>query len=183
MTVNLQFGKFKANDLYEANLTIKNGSININKCGSLKIISDYSIYELGVVATMMGSTSYDGFKIGDIGSADLKTNFSNMDIGNIKKSFTSENFSYASLKIGNVAETFAEIKLKANFASVQIALTEKHNFKTSLNNDFCNIKTGNVIFYEKSVDKNDVIIGIAGKLKEPTSTVEISNSHGKIVFE
>ena len=183
VVVSLIFGKLNANELSEANLTIKNGDATINKCGSLKINSSFSNYNLGMIETMTGIVLHDRFLIGTIGSGDLESDFTNIDIDNLNKSLTSGKFSYGSLRVGHVAENFSEIKLKADFASVQIALTEKHNFKTLLSNSFGIIKTGSVIFYEKSEDKNDVVNGIAGKLKEPISIVEISNSHGKIVFE
>jgi hypothetical protein len=181
--VNLQFGKLSANELSEANLVVKNGGATVNKCGSLKINSSFSNYNLGIIETMTGIILHDRFLIGTIGSGDLESDFTNIDIDNLNKSLISEKFSYGSLKVGHVADNFSEIKMKANFASVQIAFTEKHNFKALLSNSFGIIKTGSVIFYEKSEDKNDVVNGIVGKLKEPTSIVEISNSHGKIVFE
>jgi hypothetical protein len=66
---------------------------------------------------------------------------------------------------------------------VKVNLTDKHNFKTTLYSSYGNIKTGKVTFLEKSLDKKDVIVGIAGKLKAPTATVDISNSYSQIVFE
>jgi len=106
-----------------------------------------------------------------------------MDIGRLRQSFEAEKFSFGSLKIGHVDERFSNIKVDAQFTSVKVGLTEDHNFKTLLFNNFGSIKTGNAVFYEKSMDKKDVVAGIVGSLKEPTATVEITNSYGIIVFE
>ena len=149
----------------------------------MKIKSGFSRYELGEIGSMTGSISYDGFKIDELGSADVKSDFSNMDIGKFRKSFHAEKFSYGSLKIGQVDENFSNIKVDASFTKINVALGKNHNFRTTLYSNFGSIKTGDVVFHEKSLDKKDVIVGIAGKLEEPPATVDISNSYGNIVFE
>ena len=183
LDINLQFGKLFANELTDVNLSIQYGGATINKCRELKIKSSFSKHELGVVETMTGSISYDGLKIDDIGNATIKSDFSNLDIVKIRQSFDAEKFSYGSLKIRQVDENFSNIKIDASFTSVKVALTDKHNFKTTLYSSFGSIKTGNVVLLEKSLEKKDVVVGIAGKLKDPHATVEISNSYGNIVFE
>ena len=183
LDVNLQFGKLFANELSDVNLAVQYGGATINKCSELKIKSSFSKHELGVVETMTGSISYDGIKIDELGSATVKSDFSNMDIGKIRKSFDAEKFSYGSLKIGQVDENFSKIKVDASFTTVKVALTDRHNFKTTLYSSFGSIKTGKVAFLEKSLDKKDVVVGIAGKHKDPPATVELSNSYGNIVFE
>jgi len=183
LDVNLQFGKFYANDLSEANLNIQHGGATINQCENLKIKSSFSKYDLGKIGFLSGSMSHDGFKIDETGSADLKSDFSSTDIGKLKHSIRMNQISHGSLKIAHVDENFSNIKVDANFSTVKIALTEKHHFKAVLYSSFGNIKTGDVVFYEKSLDKKDAVVGIAGKHKEPSATVEISTSHGNIVFE
>jgi hypothetical protein len=182
LDVNLQFGKLYANELSDANLAIQYGGATINKCGNLKIKSGFSKYELGVIGAMTGTISHDGFKIDELGNADFKSEFTNVDISKLKQSFNAEKFSYGSLKIGQVDNNFSKIKVDASFTKVNVGLTNNHNFKTTLHSSFGSINTGNVIFLEKSLDKKDVVVGIAGKLKDPSATVDISNSHGNIVF-
>ena len=146
------------------------------------INNEFSIYELGVIDTMMSDVSYDEINIGTVGTAILKSNTSNIYIDNLKKSITSETY-FGSLKIGHIAEDFSAIKLEARSANMQIALTEKHNFKATILNSFGDFKAGNVIFNGKHEDNNEFIFGTVGKFKEPTAIVEISNSYGKIAFE
>ena len=183
LDVRLEFGKLFANELSEAIFSIQYGGATFNKCKNLNIMSSFSRYEIGIVDVMTGSISYDGFIINELGDAIVKSDFSNMDIGRLRQSFEAEKFSFGSLKIGHVDERFTNIKVDAQFTSVKVGLTEEHNFKTLLYNNVGSIKTGNAVFYEKSMDKKDVVAGIAGSLKEPTATVEISNSYGIIVFE
>jgi len=183
LTVNLEFGKLFANELSEANLSIQNGGATITACENLKIKSSFSRYKIGVLDSITGTIEYGGFIIDELGNAIVNSDFSTMDIGKLRKSFEAEKFTYGSLKIGRIDVDFTKIKIDANLAAVKIALTEKHNFKTSLYNNLGSIKTGNTVFYEKSIAEKDAIVGIVGRLKEPSATVEITNSYGSIAFE
>ncbi|MDR0574512.1 MAG: DUF4097 domain-containing protein [Tannerella sp.] len=183
LEVKLEFGKLYANELSDANLTIKHGGATINKSENMKIKSSFSKYKLGEIESMSGSISYDGVDIETLGNGDIKSDFSNMDIDNFKGSFHAKDFTYGSLKITSVSDNFSNIKVNSGFSTVKIGLTKNHNFKATLYSSFGSIKTGSVVFYEKTLDKKDVVVGIAGKIKEPSATVEISSSYGNIVFQ
>ena len=183
MVVNVEFGKFYANVISDIDLSMKYGGATINKCGHMNIKSGFSKYKLGEVGSLSGKIEYDGFDIKELGSADINSGFSNVDIDKLNKSLKAKGFSYGSLGIDNVDSNFSEIKVDASFSKVKVSMNEKHNFKAALYTSFGDIKTGRVVFYEKSLDKKDAIVGIAGKVKEPSAIVEISNSYGNIVFD
>jgi len=149
----------------------------------MQIKSGFSQYQLGEIGAMSGSVSHSGLKIDELGSADITSDFSNIEIGRLKQSFTTNKYAHGSLKMNRIDENFSKIKIDANFAPIRITLTKNHNFKAILHTNFGSINTGNVDFYETSLHTKDVVVGIAGKIKEPSATVEISNSHGGIVFE
>jgi hypothetical protein len=183
LEVRLEFGHLYANELSEADLDIQHGGATINKCKNMKIKSGFSKYKLGEIGVLSARISYDGFDIEELGRADVKSDFSNINIGNLKDSFSALKFTYGSLKLGAIEDHFSKIKVSASFSKVKIALSEKHNFKIALYSHFGSVKTGNVVFYEKSLDKKDVVVGIAGKIKNPVATVDISNEYGSIVFQ
>lgn len=183
LEIKLEFGKLYANELSEADLSIQHGGGTINKCDKMKIKSRFSKYKFGEIGSMSGSISYDGIDVEALANGDIKSDFSNMDIENLKGSFHAKDFTYGSLKIANVSDNFSNIKVNSSFSTVKVGLTKNHNFKTTLYSSFGSIKTGSVVFYEKTLDKKDVVVGIAGKIKEPSATVEISSSYGNIVFQ
>jgi hypothetical protein len=181
--VRLEFGNLYANELVKSDLDIQYGGATINKCEDMKIKSSFSKYILGEIGALSGSLSYDSFDIEELGGADVKSDFSNIDIERLKNSFSASKFAYGSLKIGKVDNDFSKIKVTASFSKVKIALTGKHNFKATLYNSFGSVKTGNVVFYEKTLDKKDVVVGVAGRIKDPAAIVDISNEHGDIVLQ
>ncbi|MDR0697673.1 MAG: hypothetical protein LBG28_00420 [Tannerella sp.] len=183
LEVRLEFGNLYANEISEADINIQYGEATINKCGNMKIKSSFSKYKLGEIGSLSGSISYDGFDIEELGRVDVVSDFSNVDIENLKDSFSASKFTYGSLKIGAIDNHFSKIKVTASFSKIKIALTDKHNFKVTLYNSFGSIKTGDIVFYEKSMDKKDVIVGVAGKIKDPLATVDISNEFGSIVLQ
>ena len=183
LEINLQFGKLYANELADANLTIQHGGATINKCGAMQIKSGFSQYQLGEIGAMSGSVSHSGFKIDELGSADITSDFSNIEIGLLRKSFTTNNYAHGSLKMNRIDENFSKIKIDANFSPIKIAFTKNHNFEAILHTNFGSINTGNVDFYKTILNTKDGVVGTVGKIKEPSATVEISNSHGGIVFE
>ena len=183
IVVKVDFGKFFANVISDIDLSVTYGGATINKCENMKIKSGFSKFKLGEVGSITGKIEYDGYDIKELGKADISSGFSNMDVEKLKKSFSAKSFSYGSLVVKNVDFDFSDIKIDASFAKVRIALNENHNFKATLYTSFGNIKTGKVGFYEKTLDKKDAIVGVAGKIKEPSSTVNISNSYGNINFE
>jgi hypothetical protein len=178
--VKLEFGKLYANEIADAELNIQHGGATINKCGSMKLKSSFSKYKLGKVETLSGSISHGGIDVDELSNGDLKSDFSNLEIGKLKNSLNAKDFSFGTLKILNVEDRFSNIKVDARFSKVQIALTKSHNFKAALYTNFGSVKTGDIVFYEKTLDKKDVVVGTAGKIKDPSATVEISNEHGNI---
>ena len=183
LAVKIEFGKFYANVISEIDLSIIYGGATVNKCEQMKIKSGFSKYKFGEIGSLSGKIEYDGFDIKELGSAELSSSFSNMDIGKLRKSFNVKGFSYGSLDIRNIDADFSDIKVDASFSKVRIFFNENHNFKATLYTSFGNIKTGRVVFYEKTLDKKDAIVGVVGKIKDPSSTVNISNSYGNINFE
>ena len=183
LVVNVDFGKFFANVVSDIDLSVTYGGATINKCENMKIKSGFSKFKFGEVGSMTGKIEYDGYDIKELGSADFTSGFSNMDIEKLKKSFSAGKFSYGSLAIKNVEPDFSDIKIDASFSKIRVALSGNHNFKATLYTSFGNIKTGKVVFFEKTLDKKDAIVGVVGKIKEPSSTVNISNSYGNINLE
>ncbi|HCC53244.1 MAG TPA: hypothetical protein DEQ30_15360 [Porphyromonadaceae bacterium] len=179
----LQFGKLYANEVADADLTIQHGGATINKCKSMKLESSFSKCKFGEVEALSGSISHGGIDMDELGNGDLKSDFSNLDIGKLKKSLNTNHFSYGTLKVANVDDRFSTIKVNASFSKVQVAFTKSHNFKATLYTNFGSIKTGDVVFYEKTLDKKDVVVGTAGSKKDPSATVDISNSYGNIVLQ
>jgi hypothetical protein len=183
LDVRLEFGKLYANELSEADLDIQHGGATINKCGKLKIKSNFSKYKLGETGSLSGSLSHCGdFDIEELGDADVKSDFSGISIKRLKNSFNASSISFGSLTIDRVDENFSKIKVNANFSAVKVAFTERNNFKATLYSDFGAIKIEDVVFYEKSLDKKEVVVGIAGKIKDPSATVDISNEFGNITL-
>ena len=181
--INIEFGKLYANALSEAKIKIQHGGSTINRCEKLKINSGFSNHKLGEIGSLSGEVSHGGFDIEEVGSIEVKSSFSKVTIERLKKSISTKGFSHGSLRIKNVDKDFSDIKIKANFSSVRVAFDNSHNFKAVLNTSFGNIKTGNIGFYEKTLDKKDAVVGVAGKIKDPSSLVEISTKHGNIAFE
>ena len=181
--IQIAFGKLYANVLSEAKVKVQHGGATINKCESLTINSDFSKNKLGEVGSVSGRVSHGGIDIEQLGSAKLKSEFSNVNIQSLKKSFDAETFSHGSLTISDIDYNFSNINVKASFTKVRVLFNENHSFKAILYCNFGSINTGNVAFYEKSLDKKDAVVGIVGKTKEPSPIVDISNSHGNISFK
>ena len=182
VAVKLEFGKFHANELTDAVLDIMHGGATVNKCGNVKLKSGFSKYKFGEIDVLSGTVSYDRLEIGELGEAEVKSDFSTVEVGRLKKSFDAPNFSYGSLTIDRVDESFSNVSVSAGFSRVKIAFTGRHNFKAALYSSFGSVKTGDVVFYEMSLRKKDVVVGTAGQVKDPPATVNISNEHGSIVF-
>ena len=183
LEIDIQFGKLYANEISDANLTIQHGGATINKCGTMQIKTGFSQYQLGDIGVMSGSVAHSTLKIDQLGNTDITSEFSHIEIGRLKQSFITNKYSHGSLKINRIDENFSQIKIDANFSPIKIALTRNHSFKAVLQTDFGNINVGNVEFSETSLHKKDAIVGFAGNNKNPSATVEISNSHGGLVFE
>jgi hypothetical protein len=149
----------------------------------MQIKSSFSQYQMGEIGIMSGSVSHSGLKIDELGNAELKSEFTNLNIEKLTKSFTAEKISHGSLKINHVNEAFSKIKVDASFSSIKIALNKNHNFKAMIYTEFGNINTGNVIFEGMNLNKKNAVVGTAGKIENPSATVEISNQHGGITFE
>ena len=183
LEIDLSFGKLYANELSDANLKIKHGGATIVKSGKMQIETSFSQYKIDEIGALSGSFAHSGCKIDELGSADIKkSEFTNVEIGKLNESFISGNIAHGSLKIGKVDENFSEIKVEAKFTTVKVAFDKNHNFKAGLYTEYGNIDTGNVVFYDLSMQKKNVVVGTAGKLANPSATVEISCQHGGIVF-
>jgi len=181
--VQISFGKLYANILSDANIKVQHGGFTINKCENITISSDFSNNKVGEAGSVSGRVSHGGIDFEELGGAELKLGFSNVNIRNLKKSFVANDFSHGSLIINNIDYDFSEIKINANFAKIRVLFNENHSFKAALYCNFGNIRTGKVVFYEKTLDKRDAFVGVAGRTKEPSSIVDISNSHGNINLE
>ncbi|MDR1221903.1 MAG: DUF4097 domain-containing protein [Tannerella sp.] len=183
LKVKLQFGKLYANEIADAELSIQHGGATVNKCKRMELESSFSKYKFGEVEALSGSISHGGIDMEELGRGDLKSDFSHLSIGKLKNSLNVDKISYGSLKITGVDDHFSTIKVEASFSKVQVAFTKNHNFKATLYTSFGSVKTGDVVFYEKTLDKKEVVVGTAGRLKDPSATVSISNSHGSIVLQ
>lgn len=178
--VDLQFGKLYANELSDAHINMQHGGGTINKCKHLELNSSFSKYKFGEIGALSAAISYDGFEIEELGRAELKSGFSNMEIKTLNDSFIAPSFSYGNLTIKAVNPDFSRIKVDAGFSKIIVGLTKKHNFNVSLFSQNGSVNTKNISFNEKSSDKQDQVVGIAGSQKNPTATVTISNSYGNI---
>ena len=184
LEIDISFGRLYANELSEAKLKIQHGGATISKCGMMEIETGFSQYKIGEIGGLVGSFAHSGCKIDRLGNANFKkSEFTSLDISNLIQSFDSNNISHGSLKIGQVDEHFSKIKVDAKFTTVKVALNKNHNFKALLYTEFGNINTGNVVFHDLNIQKKNVVVGTAGKLENPSATVEISCQHGGIVFE
>jgi hypothetical protein len=181
--VKLQFGKLYANEIADAELNIQHGGATINKCKSMKLESTFSKYRFGETGTLSGRISHGGIDVEELGRGDLESDFSSLSIEKLINSLNVKKISHGSLKIAGVDDHFSAISVEANFSKVQVALTKNHNFKATLYTSFGSVKTGNIVFYEKTLDKKEVVVGTAGHLKDPSATVNISNTHGSIVLQ
>jgi hypothetical protein len=184
--VKLQFGKFYANEITDAELHIQYGGATINKCKNLKLTSSFSKYKLGEIGTFAGSISYDDVAVDELGDGNLKSEFSDLTVGTLKNSLIAKKFSYGGLKITNVADHFSTIDVNAEFSKIQVARIKNHHFKATLYTKFGKIKTGQIVFNEETLIKDDVVIGTVGTgntQKNPPATVNISNSYGNIVLQ
>jgi hypothetical protein len=181
--VKLQFGKLYANEVADTELDIQHGGATINRCEKMHLKSSFSKYKFGEIETFSGSVSHDGIEMEELVEGRVRSDFSNIEIEKLVKTFRAEKFSYGSLKIADVDKNFSTIKVDAAFSKIRLMLTERHNFKATLYSSFGHIKTGDVVFYEKTLDKKGVVVGTAGSIKDPAATVDISNSHGNIVLQ
>ena len=178
--IKVEFGKLYANELGDADVTIQHGGSTINKCDNLKLESGFSKHKFGVIGSISGKVAHGGFDAKEVGSADVNAQFSSINIERLKKSFITKNISHGSLEINKVDIDFSKINVDANFTKVQVALNGNHNFKATLYSNFGSIRTGKLTFLEKSLDKNDAVVGIVGNVKDPSAIVNISNRHGNI---
>lgn len=180
--VNLEYGHFYANVLSEINLSIRHGNPTVSKCRKMQLKSGYSKAKFGEIESLAGEITRASIDLDKVGVVELKSGFSDVEIRHLAKSFHAKGFTYGSLTIDKVDKQFSEIKIDATFTKMSIALNEHHQFKASLYSSFGSIDTGNIVFREKTSDKKDVLIGIAGKTKTPSAVVNISNSYGSIVL-
>ena len=181
--IKVEFGKFYANELADADVNIKHGGSTINKCDNLKLNSGFSKHKFGIIGSIKGKVKHGGFDAKEVGSADVDAEFSNVNIEHLKKSFVSDNFKHGSLEIKKVDNDFSNIVIDANFTKVQVALNKNHNFKAALYTNFGSINTGKLTFLEKSLDKKDAVVGVFGNVKDPSATVNITNKHGNIALD
>ena len=178
--IKVEFGKLYANELSDADITIRHGESTINKSNNLKFESSFSTHKLGVVGSVNGKFRHGGFDAKEMGSANVDAEFSTISIDRLKNSFVSKNIRHGSLEIDKVDNDFSNIAIDANFTKVQVDLSGNNNFKTTLYTSFGSIDTGNLKFLEKSLDKKDAVVGVVGNVKDPFATVSISNRHGNI---
>lgn len=181
--IDLQFGKLFANTMTKLKLEVQHGGSTINKCDDLTLNSSFSKNKLGEINRLSAKVQHGGIDVEELGYSEVKSDFSNVTVGLLKEAFIATGFSYGSLTIKEVRPDFSRVKVDASFTKVKISLTQEHHFKAVLHSSFGSIRTGSIRFYEKTLDKKDVVVGIAGTQKEPTASVEISNSHGNIVLE
>ena len=181
--IKVEFGKLYANVLSEADIKVQHGGSTINKCETMTVSSGFSKNKFGEVGSMSGSVSHGGIDVEELGDANVKAEFSNVNIQRLKNSFNTKTFSHGSLRISKVDYNFSNIKVDANFSKIRVSVNENHNFKATLHCDFGSVNTGKAVFYEKTLEKKDVVVGVVGKSKDPSSTVDISNSHGNISLE
>jgi hypothetical protein len=179
----VKFGKFYANELVTAKLDIEFGGTTLNKCKDLTFKSGFSTSNLGEIGSLVAKVEFDKLKIESVEQIDLSSEFTNIAIEKLGDYLVAKKLSYSPLKIKEVAKDFSKIDIKASFSKLNIAITEKHDFKAVLSTEFGSIKTGNVKFLEKTIVKKDIVVAMAGKDSNPKALVEISNSYGDIVFE
>ena len=151
--IKIEFGKFYANELADADINIRHGESTINKSNNLKLESSFSKHKLGVVGSVKGNFRHGGFDAKEIGNVNIDAEFSTISIDCLKKSFVSKNLRHGSLEIDKVDNDFSNIEIDANFTKVQVDLTGNHNFKAALYSNFGSIRTGKLTFLEKSLDK------------------------------
>ena len=183
LVVNVEFGKLYANNLTDADVKIQHGGTTINKCVNLKLKSSFSKNKFGEIGKLSGSVSHGGIEVDELTEGDVKSDFSNLNVGRLKQSFITNSLSHGSLKIGHVYEGFSNIKVEASFSKVDVSFSKSNNFKAVLHTSFGNIRTGDLSFYEKTLEKKDVVVGVVGNIKEPSAVVDISNEHGNIVLQ
>lgn len=183
LTVHVEFGKLYANELAEADVNVQHGGSTINKCENLKLKSGFSKNKLGEIGILSGSVSHGGIDVDELTEGNVKSEFSNLSIGRLKQSFTTNNLSHGSLKINNVSEGFSKINVKASFSKVNVSFSKNSNFKAVLHTSFGSIKASSLTFYEKTLEKKNVLVGIVGSIKDPSAAVEISAEHGNIVLQ
>ena len=181
--IKVEFGKIYANILSQADINVKHGGSTINKCEIMTINSGFSQNKFGEVGSMIGSVAHGGIDVGELGSANMKSEFSNINIQRLRNSFNTKTFSHGSLTISKLDYNFSNIAVDAKFSKIRISVDENHNFKATLYSDFGSIDTGKSIFYEKTLEKKGVVVGIIGKIKETSSSIEISSSHGNIELD
>ena len=181
--IKVEFGKFYANEMGDADVTIQHGGSTINKCENLKLKSGFSKHKFGVIGSITGKVQHGEFDAKEIVSANVDAEFSNLSIERLKKSFVSNNISHGSLDINNVDTDFSNIKVDASFSKVQVDLNNNHNFKATLYTSFGSIRAEKLTFFEKTLDKKDAVVGIVGNVKDPSAIVNISTKHGNIVLD
>jgi len=183
LEAEVKFGKFYANELVTAKLDIEYGGAMVNKCETMTLKSSFSKHYLVDIGLLEAKVSYDNFDIESAEQIDLSSEFTNITIKKLSNSFIANKFSYGTLNINRISNYFSKIAVNASFSKINIAINEKHDFKAVLHTEFGSIKTGNVKFLEKTMDKKDAVVATAGKDSNPKALVEISNSYGDIVFE
>ena len=188
LEVDLAHGDLEAGTLDRATVSLQHGKATIQAAAQLKIDTRHSRLDLGTVEQLETDVQHGQIRVNSAGDFILHAQHTGVTIDRLRSRLAVEGtFSHGSLDIDAIDPEFSQIKIKAAHSGLRIALTRDHHFRANLSTRHGSIHAGETTFNDVNLQERAMhgnsITGTANTTGSPAATVDISNSHGDIVFK
>ncbi|CDN30928.1 hypothetical protein BN938_0827 [Mucinivorans hirudinis] len=170
---NLSFSAATGKEKHK--IYIKYGNVKgMNNSGKIYIESAYCDIKFGEVESLSGTSKYDNYTVGAVGSIDFESaNYCNFKIERLSEKLNLDSFKYSNLKIGGVSPNFRSITIPAaGYSNIKIAIPSG-SFKADLRTKYAKAQ----VYDTKS--EGSLVTTVGGN---PRATIEIFNSYGDIII-
>jgi hypothetical protein len=181
-----RYADLKSIEVLNAIIDIQYADVEIGKCKDLDLVSRYADFQIGESNSVKADSQYGDFKIKSVNDFAIASFYTDIIIDVLNNSFAASKVGYGDLKITNISKNFSKIAIdKGLYSDIKLGLTEQHSFKANISvGEDGSFRPGKITFNNVVwPNKNNVIVGTAGKSDNPKAEVIISATYGDVVFK
>ncbi len=168
--LDIMYGELELKNINNLNAVLRYSDLSCDFCNSANLDMMYSDIEIEEVNDIVFNSNYDDIKINN-----LQNNISYS--GN-----------YSDVFIENISQNFEQIKIKANYSTIKLKLTESHHFNYNINlphNGSISYNNNILEDYATKIIDKDSQYSIVGDYKDADNkhTLIISGSYSDFILD
>ncbi|WP_146104778.1 hypothetical protein [Tenacibaculum sp. SG-28] len=180
--INLDYcGASEINYIKGGNISLDYSKLDIDTTEELKLSSDYSNFKIIDAKSINFNCDYGTISAKNIEKISGSSDYTTIKIGKLKTKLKVST-DYGAIQIENLEDTFEDVTINSDYASVKMGTKSSNNFKFNIAISYANFsypENNTEIFKRIKKSNNNYYEGVFGN-GSPNGAIKINSSYGSV---